>query len=520
MKIKSYKKQAIHKKNRYSRNKNTKRFDLAENENINPSEDVLVNNIETNENKSPPTRLISGSTLRNNMSERQSMINQIDMQNPDKILKKFGVDIYDNMESSDSHLFAVYQTRKLGISLCPWILKPANDGERSIMIRDFVLNVIEESRGPFSENIRQLADAIGKGFSVLEIVWKLIEKGKWKGKFGIDEFIFHKQKFWRFTEKNAVKYRNPIIYFIDENSQIKGTNIPWDKLILYTYNSQGSMYGEATFKSIYWQTWFKKEGWKSWLVFLDKYSFPVVLGTFPEGASEPEQNLLLEVLETIQKETCLVIPESMKVRFLQASQSGAVSFIELIRACNNEISKALLGGTQTVEEGIRGSYALSRTHSDVRKERIEADIVSISDVIQQQLIKKIVDYNFKTNDYPKFEMIYPWATPSTKHEKDDSKGGRPALFSEDLDSFSKNVEIGLLKTYSSILTAYGKNNQYHPLNVGHLKKVLLEKYDEDLSYTLSSKIKNIFENEIANNNILGSFDKAYKAIFDLIKIYQ
>jgi len=470
----------------------------------------------TNADKNPPTRLISGSHTGANTSERQSMLNFIDMQNPDKILKKFGVDIYDNMVASDSHLFAVYQTRKLAISLCPWELTPANSDARSIMIRDFVLNVIEESRGPFSENIRQLADAIGKGFSILEIVWKLINKGQWKGKFGIDEFIFHKQKFWRFTDKNARKYRVPVVYFVDDETRIDGTNISWEKLILYTYNSQGSMYGESSFKSCYWQTWFKKEGWKSWMVFLDKYSFPVAVGSFPDGASKGEQDLLLEVLETIQKETCLVVPESMKVKFLEASRSGPVSFIELIQACNSEISKCLLGATQTVEEGSRGSYALSRAHSDVRKERVEADIVSISDVIQQQLIKKIVDFNFKTDIYPKFVMKYPWS-PQKESEKDTSKGGRPELFAEILNPFEKNIEKGLLKTFGTILNTYKGTSQHHPVNVGHLKKALLEKYDDDTSYKISSKIKNIFESEIGNNNILGSFDKAYEAIFNLIQ---
>jgi len=489
----------------------TKQTKLTEDDNV----DTNLAIADTNANKNPPTRLISGSQSKHDKSERQSMIDFIDMQNPDKILKKFGAEVYDNMESSDSHLFAVYQTRKLAISLCPWELNPANDEAGSIMIRDFVLNVINESRGPFSENIRQLADAIGKGFSILEIVWKLIDKGQWKGKFGIDEFIFHKQKFWRFTEKNARKYRTPIVYFVDDDSRVEGTNIPWEKLILYTYNSQGSMYGESSFKSCYWQTWFKKEGWKSWMVFLDKYSFPVTVGTFQEGASKGEQDLLLEILESIQKETCLVIPETMKVKFLEASRSGPVSFIELIQACNSEISKCLLGATQTVEEGSRGSYALSRAHSDVRKERVEADIVSISDVIQQQLINRIVDFNFKTDIYPKFVMKYPWS-PQKVSEKDTSKGGRPELFAEKLDPFAIGIENGLLKTYGMILNTYKNTSQHHPVNVGCLKKALLEKYDEDTSYKISSKIKDIFEKEIMNNNILGSFDKAYEAIFNII----
>lgn len=493
-----------------------KDFSEEQTKRINQTDKEKNDDNETNKDKNPPTRLITGSQERKSDTEqRASMIDFIDMQNPDKILKKYGVDTYDKMEESDTHIAAVYQTRKLAISLCPWELIPADDSERSKMIRDFVFDVIADARGPFSENIRQLADAIGKGFAVLEIVWKLIKNGKWKGKFGIDEFIFHKQKFWRFTDKYARKYRVPIIYYIKDDFKYEGTNIPWDKIIVYTYNSQGSMYGQASFKPCYWQSWFKKSGWKSWMVFLDKWSFPVAVGTYPDDTPKPEQDILLEVLETIQRETCLVIPESMKVKFLEASRSGPISFRELIDACNAEISKCILGGTQTVQEGTRGSYALSRTHSDVRMERVISDTVSIADVIQQQAIKRIVDYSFKTDIYPQFVMRYPFAKQAEK-DKDDSKGGRPAIFAESHDPFIKNIKNALLHTYTTILNSYQQRKDVHPINMKFVKKILLEKYNESDAYNISAKIKAVFENGVSNNSIVNSYEEARALALEIL----
>lgn len=462
----------------------------------------------------PPTRLISGGNqYKKKTDDRQTMMDFIDMQNPDKILKKFGVDVYDKMEDSDTHLYAVYQTRKLAISLCPWELIPASDYPRDIMIRDFVNDVIENARGPFSETIRQMADAIGKGFSVLEIVWKLIESGQWKGRYGIDEFIPHKQKYWRLSEKNLTKYRVPIVYFIKDDMKYEGKIIPNSKVVLYTYNSTGSLYGNAAFKACYWQTWFKKSGWKSWMVHLDKYAMPVAVGRFPDGTPVGEQDALLEILETIQKETCIVIPDSMRVEFLQASTTAAVSFRQMIDACNSEISKCLLGGTQTVEEGERGSYALSRAHSDVRQARCEADIMSIREVIQQQIIKPICDFNFKVNHYPWFEMKYPFAAAHLSEKEAQKKltGGRPSGFSE--SALSLDMENAILKTYSNIIDSH-KNNKtrHHPVNMKYIKNALLEKFSEEEAFNIAGKVKSEIEKSIKSNKLRETIDIMHEMV--------
>jgi len=475
-------------------------------------------------------------------------------QNPDEILKKEGVRIYDEMEAKDTHVYSVYQTRKLAVSMIPWEIYPGDDSERQQEMADFAFTAIDDCKGTFAEDLNQLLDAIGKGFSILEIVWKLVKEGRWKGKYMIEELLFHKQKYWYFKDKRWHKSDVSVTLF--GSSTMDAKPVPWERIIHYAYDAEDNFYGRAAFKPCYWFYWFKKAGWKSWIIFLNKYGTPTAVGKYPPGASKPEQATLLDIVETIQEETGVIIPTGMELSFLEASHSGPASYRDLADACNAEISKAILGATQTVEEGRRGSYALSRAHSEVRRERVSADVVEISDVIQQQLVKRLIDYNFVTEIYPQFimkpfegmdtpvpdrkkkkapiaklppkEEIVPDELPEeeavigapvdikpVKEEKSPAETeplgvslpagypvGTPAEPSAELIKVFDRVKLSVEKNYT-------KKDSPLPINVGPIKKMLQEAFGEDeKAIRLAGKVKKYIEVRIMADNIDQIFNEA------------
>ena len=476
-------------------------------------------------------------------------------QNPDEILKKEGVKIYDEMEAKDTHVYSVYQTRKLAVSMVPWEIYPGDDSDRQQEMADFVFTAIDDCKGTFSEDLNQLLDAIGKGFSILEIVWKLVKEGRWKGKYMIEELLFHKQRYWYFKDKRWHKSDVSVTLF--GASQMDAKPVPWEKIIHYAYDAEDNFYGRAAFKPCYWFYWFKKAGWKSWIVFLNKYGTPTAVGTYPPGASKPDQETLLNIVETIQEETGVIIPEGMALSFLEASHAGTASYRELADACNAEISKAILGATQTVEEGRRGSYALSRAHSEVRRERTVADVVDISDVIQQQLVKRVVDYNFVTDVYPQFIMKpfegrdtpvaekkkkkapiaklppkeAPEVTPDELPEEEAVIGAPIDIKPVEEEKPSKETQpLGaplpegipvdtplepsteLVKIFDrvklSVEKNYAKKNSPLPINVGPIKKMLQEEFGEEKAVRLAGKVKTYIEMRITVDNIDEVFTEA------------
>jgi len=262
------------------------------------------------------------------------------------------------------------------------------------------------------------------------------------------------QKYWAFKDKRFHGIAESEIFFKEAGISLK--KVPWTKVIHYAYDAQDSLYGRAAFKSIYWIWWFKKETLKFWICFLEKYAGPTVVGRFPQGTPKTEQDALLEILESIQKETAVAIPDHLSVDFLEASRSAPASYRDMIDFCNAEISKAILGATQTVEEGRRGSYALSRAHSQVRQERVEAD-------------------------------GFPWRA---KEEKKKKRGRPPRVFAdpECWAQFTEEIKFGKYKMVDKKATELGINEITFPRKSGRFRGVSIGR-DKDGFFVMTHRAR-------------------------------
>jgi len=176
------------------------------------------------------------------------------------------------------------------------------------------------------------------------------------------------------------------------------------------------------------------------------------------------------------------------VSLLEASRSAPASYRDLIDFCNAEISKAILGATQTVEEGRRGSYALSRAHSQVRQERVEADGIAIADVLQQQLVKRIVDFNFVTDRYPQILLRFPWKEQERKKRK---KRGRPRRVFADLESwapFAEEIRFGKYKMVDKRATQLEIGEITFPRKSGRFRGVSIGR-DKDGFFVMTHRAR-------------------------------
>ena len=98
----------------------------------------------------------------------------------------------------------------------------------------------------------------------------------------------------------------------------------------------------------------------------------------------------------------------MTVKFIEAQRTGAIGNYEMLCSfMNQEITKVILGQTLTTEtghsgRGSSGGKAAASIHEDVRQDYIKADADMLSNQLNAQLIRWIVDYNFfEVKKYPK-----------------------------------------------------------------------------------------------------------------------
>ena len=81
------------------------------------------------------------------------------------------MELFEEMEGKDPHLFSQLQTRKLAVTGLDWEVQPFSQEEADKQIAAFVEEQLKELDG-FSDNIMDILDAIGKGISFQEIEWE------------------------------------------------------------------------------------------------------------------------------------------------------------------------------------------------------------------------------------------------------------------------------------------------------------------------------------------------------------
>jgi phage gp29-like protein len=81
------------------------------------------------------------------------------------------MELYEEMEERDAHLASILQTRKVAVQGLKYRILPYSNNTQDVKVADFVRSVITSL--DFDQIISNILDALGKGYSVNEIIWGL-----------------------------------------------------------------------------------------------------------------------------------------------------------------------------------------------------------------------------------------------------------------------------------------------------------------------------------------------------------
>ncbi|SEO98221.1 DUF935 domain-containing protein [Propionispora vibrioides] len=357
----------------------------------------------TTQNKRPDTREIAVATVRDKYSSYPS--SGLTPERLARVLKEADqgdiyrqAELFEEIEEKDPHLFSVMQTRKNTVLGLDWEIIAYSDDERDQEIAKFVGNILYNLQD-FEDAILDLLDAIGKGFSVSEIMWA-IEDGaavpihlKWR----------HQKKF-RYDQLDNLR-------LLTEENLSTGIEIPPNKFIIHQYKARsGSPARAGVYRVCVWMYLFKNFTVKDWVAFAEVYGMPIRLGKYEPGTSQEEKNALLQAVLQIASDAAGIISKNTEVEFIQAIKQDGDVFKNLAQFCNTEISKAVLGQTMSSDIGDSGSYAASKTHAEVRQDILESDCKGVSKTIRRDLIRPLVLFNYgddKRLPYLKFHYEKP-----------------------------------------------------------------------------------------------------------------
>lgn len=301
----------------------------------------------------------------------------------------------EEMEERDPHYASVLGVRKRAVSGIVPVVKPASDKPEDVKIADDVRANLAE-HDSFTDLVEDMLDALGKGFSQIELIW-----GRGKRSWWIDEFIHRDPRFFTFDRETGREVR-----LIDERDMVDGLPLEPFKWISHKAKLKSGLVGRGGLARLVAFGWMcKSYTMKDWIAFVETYGLPLRLGKYGPSATAEDVETLFTAVANVGTDAAAVIPENMRIDFEQvAAGPGNDIFEKLARWVDEQTSKAVLGQTMTSDNG--SSQAQAQVHNEVRHDVAQSDARSVSGTLNRDLVKPYVDLNFGVQErYPRLSII-------------------------------------------------------------------------------------------------------------------
>ena len=295
----------------------------------------------------------------------------------------------EEIEEHFPHYATVLGKRKRQVVQLPWTVTGADEKNPDyVKHKEFVEDWLKTDVLQLA--LFDIADAIGKGFSVHEIIWEQ-EPGK-----------------SRPVQLNYKPQRDFEFSYIDGKtlwmrSQKGFEELPPYKFLVHRhpYKSGNTIRSGLTMPVAF--LWcFANFNLKDWAIFVQAYGLPIRVGKYGPGASDADKRTLFRAVSSIAGDIAAMIPESMQIEFISQNDKAAGAQIYERRAdwLNREVSKIVLGGTAGTE-AIAGGHAVGKEHRAGEDDVEKFDAFLIGTSVKRQLVVPMVMLTFGAQtEYP------------------------------------------------------------------------------------------------------------------------
>lgn len=304
----------------------------------------------------------------------------------------------EEMEEREPHYRAVLSTRKLALTGLDVNIESPSDDPKDLEITDFVSSVV--SRPEFAELVEDMADALGKGFSICEIMWQHGEK--WIPR----EYIWRDPRWFKFDKETGTELR-----LIDERDKENGLALdPW-KYVIHKPKLKSGLPQRAGLARVAAAPYvLKSYSIKDWWAFAERYGMPTIMGKYPSESEPDAIQALLRAIMRIGTAPSVAYPDSTSIEFAQAVQApgGDALFRGMVEYLDGQTSKGILGQTMTTDNG--SSYGQGQVHNEVRWDYARSDAKQAARTLTRYLVIPLVEINYGPRlAYPRV-VIAPDAT--------------------------------------------------------------------------------------------------------------
>ena len=165
---------------------------------------------------------------------------------------------------------------------------------------------------------------------------------------------------------------------------------------------------EGLCRPLVWMSLMRRWVFSDWLHTGETSWKPFILGKLvKEKASGTDRTDLETIVRRLTTDFRAVANDAMEIdiRWPEGSNGGRSTHAELCTALANEMSKAVLGQTETTQASTSSGYAQAKVHDAVRRDLRETRARYIASVITRDLIAPMIRLNFGDSvEVPRFEF--------------------------------------------------------------------------------------------------------------------
>lgn len=305
----------------------------------------------------------------------------------------------EEIEELFPHYFSVLSKRKRQVVQLPVTVQPAGDDPESQKHAELVQNWLDD--GVLADALMDMFDAIGKGYSVHEIMWST-EPGRVVPK----EFCYRPQRFFELSWKDG-----STLWLRGETGFL---DLLPHKFVVHKHRSKsGTIIRGGLTRVVAFLWMFSAFTLRDWALFCQAYGMPIRIGRYGPEASETDKRVLWRAVSSIAGDVAAIIPKSMEMEFVKDGErtAGATLYEKRGDWLNREVSKVVLGGTAGTE-AINGGHAVGKDHRAAEQDVERFDAGLLSTTLTRQVVHAMVAFTYgPQKKYPKLLIGRPDEVP-------------------------------------------------------------------------------------------------------------
>ncbi|KGT95308.1 hypothetical protein NG99_04635 [Erwinia typographi] len=299
-------------------------------------------------------------------------------------------DFFCDMEERDGHLFAEMSKRRRALLTLPWKIVPPRNASATEQALAVKVSEWFQDLPDFEALLFDLTDAIGHGFSPVEIDWS------------------RQGKLWfplRFHKRPQRWFRTPSFAGDDirlTDGTADGAALWPTGWVLHRHKAKCGGFPEAgLFRVLAWTYLFKNLSARDLAEFLEVYGLPMRVGKYPSGTTDDEKMELMRAVMTLGREAAGIMPQGMEINFEDAAAGQADPFKFMIDWCERTQSKVILGATLTSQTESNGNRSLGDVHNEVRHELLASDARQLATTLTRELLWPLLALNGHADTDPR-----------------------------------------------------------------------------------------------------------------------